>query len=67
MNTQPQIVKGTAAKRQGMTDIAAAAWKFRMGEVSAEFAREEINRIAAFYNLPAVDQTAKRHLRGIKP
>ena len=66
MNTQPKIVKGLAAKRQGMTDIAAAANKFHKNEVSAEFAREEINRIAAFYNLPAVDQTAKRHLKRIR-
>lgn len=66
MKTQSNIVTGTAAKRQGMTDIASAANRFHKNEVTAEFAREEINRIAAFYNLPAVDQTAKRHLRGIK-
>ena len=63
MNT----VKGTAAIRQGQNDIATIAAQYLMGEVSADFAREEINRIAAFYNLTAVDLTAKRHLRAIKP
>jgi hypothetical protein len=63
MNT----VKGTAAIRQGQKDISAAAEKYRLGMVSAAFAREEINRIAAFYNLRGVDATAKRHLKAIKP
>lgn len=58
-----KTVKGTAAIRQGQADIVAAFKKYERREVSAEFAIEEIIRIAAFYNMPGVRATAKRHLK----
>lgn len=60
-----KTVKGTAAIRQGQRDIVAAFKKYERRKVSAEFAREEIQRIAAFYNMRGVEATAKRHLKKI--